>query len=186
MGGLLKQSRGTSFLKSIISTAVGFALSLFLQWLILPYLIGAPISLHANLTFAAIMTAVSIARGYLLERFFEMIGWRHRLTPFMQAVLAECFRQRDVEGYDATHDDNHLPGELAQAGAAYAMALTSTVISKNGATIPINGRNLWPWQDAMWKAIDPRRNFVKSAALVIAEGDRFDRNRKKKAEWACR
>lgn len=172
----MKQSRSTSFLKSIISTAVGFALSLFLQWLILPWLIGAPVSLNANLTFAAIMTAVSIARGYLLERFFEMMGWRHRMSPFANAVLAERARQRDVEGWDDAHDDAHRDGHLAFAGAAYAIG-----------DLHGNPPGLWPWSTDWWKPEGGRRrNLVKSAALILAEGEKFDRNRKRKAQWKCK
>lgn len=182
----MKQSRSTSFLKSIISTAVGFALSLFLQWLILPYLIGAPVSLNANLTFAAIMTAVSIARGYLLERFFEMMGWRHRLSAFMQAVIAERFRQPEVEGYDAAHDAQHSPRELSRAGAAYLMGQAPHVTMSDIASFnsqPPRGSDLWPWSDG-YKPLDLRRDLVRGCAMGIAAGELADANRKKKAAWS--
>lgn len=170
----MKQSRSTSLLKSVISTAVGFSLSLFLQWLILPLLLGVPMPLHANLTFAAIMTVVSIGRGYLLERFFEMMGWRVRMSPFAMAVLAERQRQQDVEGWDDAHDDReHGEGDLAMAGAFYARYAGSPPQSE-----PPSG---WDWGDRWWKPAGFRRDLVKACALIIAEGEKFDRNRKRRA-----
>jgi len=170
----MKQSRSISLLKSVISTAVGFALSLLLQWLILPLLLGVPVPLAANLTFAAIMTAVSIGRGYLLERFFEMMGWRVRLSPFAMAVLAERQRQQDVEGWSAEHDDaEHPSGELARAGATYAY---------HAGAEPGLPPNMWQWSRDWWKPAGYRRDLVKGAALIVAEGDKFDRNRKPKTE----
>jgi hypothetical protein len=185
----MKQSRSTSLLKSVISTAVGFGLSLFLQWLILPYLIGAPVPLHANLAFAAIMTAVSIARGYILERFFEMMGWRHRLSAFMQAVIAERFRQIEVEGWSIEHDDQHAVGELARAGGCYARcAGTPKEPIEEGGSIESHSflSMEWPWSDEWWKPAGFRRDLVRACALILAEGEKFDRNRKRKADWACK
>jgi hypothetical protein len=167
----MKQSRSTSLLKSLISTFLGLGLSIFLQWLILPMLLGVPVPLFANLTFAAIMTAVSIARGYALERFFEWMGWRVKLSPFMHAVLFECGRQRDHEGYSTGHDDMLPDGDLAAAGATYL--LHAGTQSK---TTP----HEFPWRDEEWKPRDRRRNLVRGCALGIAEGDKFDRSRKQK------
>ncbi|MBR0871169.1 hypothetical protein JQ633_12425 [Bradyrhizobium tropiciagri] len=165
----MKQSRSISLLKSVISTAVGFSLSLLLQWLILPVLIGAPVPLHANLAFAAIMTAVSIARGYVLERCFEAMGWRQRkLSPFMQAVIAERFRQIDQEGWSLDHDDKHDRGELGLAGATYLIHAGT-----ESRTVP----SLWPWDGSWWKPQGRRRDLVRAGALLVAEGERFDRAR---------
>lgn len=179
----MKQSRSTSLLKSVISTAVGFGLSLLLQWLLLPILIGAPVPLHANLTFAAIMTAVSIARGYVLERFFEMMGWRVKMSAFAMAVLAERQRQKDVEGWTESHDDEHEQGELATAGAAYAKQAKWHLHEPphDAAHMrKLSMVNWWPWDLAWWKPTDFRRDLVKACALIIAEGEKFDRNRKQK------
>lgn len=173
----MKQSRLMSGLESLINIVVGFGISLAAQMFFLP-LLGVEIAFHQNLAFAVIMTVISLVRSYLLRRAFEAMHIRRPLSPFMQAVIAERFRQVDVEGWSAEHDDTHLPGELAQAGAAYAMATNSTVVAKLGETIPVTGRDLWPWAWDWWKTHDPRRNLVKSCALVIAEGERFDRNRK--------
>ncbi|MDP1866971.1 MAG: hypothetical protein Q8L13_11610 [Bradyrhizobium sp.] len=173
----MKQSRSISLLKSVISTAVGFGLSLLLQWLILPMLLGVPVPLSANLAFAGIMTAVSIGRGYLLERFYEWMGWRVKLSPFAQAVLHERFRQRDVEGYDLEHDDGHTPRELAQAGAAYFIGDATRAVDAAGKPIPISGNGLWPWTDG-YKPQALRRDLVRGCALGIAAGELADRSRK--------
>jgi len=165
----MKQSRQTSFVKSVISTAVGFGVSLTAQWIILP-LLGIAASLDQNLKFATIMTVISIARGYLLERVFEFFGMRVKLSAFAVAVLSERQRQVSVEGWDAAHDDAHCIGELAMAGAAYAIG------DRRG-----EPPGIWPWSIEWWKPEGGlRRNWVKSAALIIAEGEKFDRNRKRK------
>lgn len=178
----MKQSRFMSMIETTLSTAAGFGISLFAQWYFLP-LLGVSISLHQNFAFAIIMTAVSLARGFILRRIFEAMHIRRPLSPFMQAVVAERFRQVDVEGWDAAHDDTHLTGELAQAGAAYALALNSVVMPDKRdplrkAKVIFSGSDFWPWTRDWWKADHPRRNLVKSAALVIAEGEKFDRSRK--------
>ena len=164
----MKQSRSTSLLKSIVSTATGFGISLAAQWSILPHLIGHPVSIEANLSFAGIMTAISIARGYVLERIFEMMGWRVRLSPFMQAAIAERRRQIEAEGWDHDHDDRHSPGQLAAAGGAYAL---------HAGTASRTTPHEWPWSDGWWKPDGFRRDLVKACALIIAEGDKFDRDR---------
>jgi hypothetical protein len=155
----------------VISTAVGFSLSLLLQWLVLPVLLSVPVPLHANLAFAAIMTAVSIVRGYLLERMFEAMGWRVHMSPFIHAVLFERRRQIMQEGWSAEHDDReHKSGELGWAGATYALHAGT-----ESGTPP----HEWPWSGDWWKPAGFRRDLVKAAALVIAEGEKFDRDRKR-------
>jgi hypothetical protein len=175
----MKQSRSTSFLKSVISTGAGFGISLFAQWAILP-LLGVTISLHQNISFAIIMTVISIARGYLLERVFEFFGMRMKLSPFAYAGLAERVRQKDVEGWDESHDDAHAQGELARAAAAYALGERVIYCERwqDSKTVEVTGRLIWGWDHDWWKPADYRRNLVKAVALLIAEGERFDRNRK--------
>jgi hypothetical protein len=159
----MKQSRATSLIKSCVSTGVGFAVAMVANALVLP-LFGFTPSLSQNLAITAIYTAISIARGYALERLFETLGWRARMSAFAQAVLAERQRQITHEGWSAAHDDAHPVGELARAGAAYAAQEPS----------------LFPWDDAWWKPADFRRNQVKAAALILAEGERHDRTRRRK------
>lgn len=165
----MKQSRLMSMLETTLSTAAGFGLSLLLQWLVLGWLLDVAIPLHTNLAFAAVMTVASLVRGFVLRRIFEAFHIRRPLSPFMNAVVAECFRQRDVEGWTPEHDDKHDRGELARAGAAYL--LHAGTVSE---TVP----HEWPWNSDWWKPQGYRRDMVRGIALGIADGDRFDRARK--------
>jgi hypothetical protein len=171
----MKQTRLTSLFKSLVSTGVGFGVAFVANMLILP-LFGLPISHSANLLLTSIYTIISIVRGYALERVFEALGWRQRISPFMAAVIAERQRQQDVEGWDTAHDDAHAPGELSHAGASYAIAAPGHLLGENISEPPIT----WHWEDAWWKPTGFRRDLVKAGALIVAEGEKFDRNRKAK------
>jgi hypothetical protein len=166
----MKQSRFMSMLEAALSTAAGFGISLAAQWFFLP-LIGITISLSQNFTFAVIMTFVSLARQFILRRVFEALHIRRPMSAFVQAVIAEVFRQREVEGYSTEHDDELRPGELAAAGATY--------LSHAGTLDPIPPIE-WPLQDELWKPNGLRRDLVRGVALGIAEGNKFDRSRKSK------
>jgi hypothetical protein len=175
----MKQSRLTSWLESITSTAVGFGISLAAQWFFLP-LLGVEIALHQNLMFAAIMTVISIGRGYVMRRVFEHFGIRTKLSPFVQAVLAERRRQIEVEGWSIEHDDEHAAGELSRAGAAYAAYAHAHLDVRSGFKNFGYASTIWPWAREWWKPTEFRRDLVKGCALIVAEGERHDRNRKRK------
>jgi hypothetical protein len=162
---MMKQSRLGSFGESCVNTAAGFGLSLLLQWAVLGWLMGQSIPLSVNLGFAAVMTVASIGRQFVLRRVFEYFRISRTLSPFMQAVVAERFRQIEAEGWSADHDAQHRLGELARHGAIYAMHAHVA-----GATPPSD----WRWDNEWWKPQGTRRNLVKAAALILAEGDRFD------------
>jgi hypothetical protein len=151
-----------------MSTAAGFGLSLFLQWLILPWLLEVQIPLHTNIAFALIMTVASLVRGFGMRRIFEAMHIRKPLSPFMQAAIAERFRQIEGEGWDLAHDDRHNTGELGRAGATYAL---------HAGTASISTPASWPWDGQWWKPKGRRRDLVRAAALIIAEGEKFDRDR---------
>lgn len=94
-------------------------------------------------------------------------------------VSAERLRQIEEEGYGYNNDDKYPGGELAAAGACYAMHAAWNLA-------PINaGKDLpgtpawWPFDVVHWKPADPRRNLVKAAALIIAEIDKIDRRETK-------
>lgn len=165
----MKQSRGTSLIKSIVSTAVGFAVAMVANALVLP-LFGFTPSLKENLLITTIYTVISIARGYALERGFEAMGWRTRMSAFALAVLAERQRQISHEGWTPEHDQDHANGELARAGACYAMHAGKLVVRPRD----------WPWGYDWWRPTGIRRDLVKAAALILAEGERCDRQRKPK------
>lgn len=167
----MKQSRATSFTKSLVSTAVGFAISFLAQILILP-LLGVPINLTQNTIFAIIMTVISVARGYLLERAFEAMGWRTRMSAFATAVLAERERQKHVEGWSECLDDERDSLVLAAAGASYAVAAGLDLRSPPPT---------WPWDRHEWKPYNLRRDLIRACALIIAEGERADRRKNTRA-----
>jgi hypothetical protein len=166
----MKQSKLMSWLESLINIAVGFGIGLLAQMYCLP-LLGVAIDFHQNLMFALIMTVISIARSYGLRRIFEALHIRRPLSPFMQAAIAERFRQIEGEGWSIEHDDAHKAGELALAAACYA---ESAGMARDH--VPID----WPWADEWWKPAGFRRDLVRATALIIAEGEKFDRNRKRK------
>jgi hypothetical protein len=167
----MKQSRAASLVEAIINIMVGFGLSIGCQAIFLP-LLGVEIPWAANFYFASIMTVMSIARQFVLRRVFEALHIRRPLSPFMQAVIAERFRQIEFEGWDATHDDEHPIGQIARAGAAYALW--------NGGFARGTVRDhIWPWSLDWWKPQNFRRDLVRAAALIVAEGEKHERNRKR-------
>jgi hypothetical protein len=168
----MKQSRLMSLIESIINIVVGFGISLGAQVVFLPML-GVAIDFRQNLVFALIMTVISIVRSYLLRRLFEAFRIHRPLSPFMQAVIAERWRQIDAEGWDLAHDDGHPRGELGQAGATYLLSAGDGRASHN---VPA----LWPWSPDWWKPAGFRRDLVKGCALGIAEGEKFDRSKSKR------
>lgn len=172
----LKQSRTASLIESCGSTALGFGLGLAGQAVYLVWWKGLPMTLQDNLEFAAFMTVVSVARGFGWRRLMERFHLRAKLSPSMQAVIAERLRQQNVEGFDAERDDKYPAGELATAGAAYLLTARSAEVG--GA--PIDPADLCPWNDDWWKPVDVRRNLVKGCALGLAELDRLDRMRGRK------
>lgn len=172
----MKQSKIMSLLESVINIAVGFGISLAAQIYFLP-LLGVQISLSQNVTFALIMTVISIARSFALRRVFEALHIRRPLSPFMQAVIAERFRQIEGEGWSTGHDDSHAVGELAAAGSCYA--IMPTWRRRPHPNVDDRGPPMvWPWALEWWKPRDNRRDLVRAGALIIAEGEKFDRNRK--------
>lgn len=165
----MKQSKLMSWLETCLNTGIGFAIAITAQVLVFP-LFGFNPPLATNFKIALIFTVVSIVRGYVLRRAFEALHIRRPLSAFVQAVVAERFRQIEQEGWSQSHDDQeHCEGDLALAGAFYARHAGSTETSPPGG---------WPWGDRWWKPAGFRRDLVKACALIIAEGEKFDRNRK--------
>jgi hypothetical protein len=69
------QSRAGSLLEAGTNVLVGYALALVTQQLVYP-LFGITTTLVADSIIAAIFTAVSLARSYLVRRAFEQFDWR--------------------------------------------------------------------------------------------------------------
>ena len=164
----MKQTRLASLLESCGSTATGFVLALVAQAIFWPVL-GVHISAAQNLISVGIMTVLSVGRSFVWRRLMESLHVRRPLSPAMQAVIAERFRQIEVEGWSPEHDEAHEKGELAKAGANYAF------YAGNGAKeVPW----AWPWNGSWWKPQDFRRDLVRGAALILAELEKFDLSRK--------
>jgi len=104
-------------------------------------------------------------------------------TAALFDIVAERRRQIEVEGWNVSHDDGHGAGELARAGAVYALSsVTSAVPLAPSQSIRGAIAWLWPWAAGWFKpSIDPRRDLVKAGALILAEIDRLDRIEAKKA-----
>ena len=86
--------------------------------------------------------------------------------------------QTSGEGWTPEHDDTHENGELAAAGACYALIKWSET----------DAERLWPWRvrgtgheiengspDGFKPSVDRIRNLVKAGALIAAEIDRLQR-----------
>lgn len=88
----------------------------------------------------------------------------------VELIATERRRQVDEEGWSAEHDDLHMEGELAMAGALYAAPTPVYLISEDGDEL-----DPWPWS-ADWDKRDnhPRlRRLVIAGALIAAEIDRL-------------
>jgi hypothetical protein len=168
----VKQPKWASWIEAIGGTAFGFVIAIPTQYFV-NWWWSLPV--HTGDTFAIVglFTLVSVLRGYIWRRLCVNLGLKRTLSPFMQAVIAERFRQIEGEGWSAEHDDQHLRGELARAGGCYAWFAGAA--PTKGAPID------WPWDREWWKPTGFRRDLVKAGALIIAEGDKFDRQRKRPA-----
>lgn len=150
----MRQSKLMSFFESIGGTAIGFVVAFFANMFVLPWF-GLSPSISENLLITTIYTAISIARGFGVRRVFEALHIRRPLSPFMQAAIYERYRQVEAEGYTLLDDDNVAPGYLSEYAIDYAAR----------------------WRDEE-NPSHQRRHLVKAGALIIAEGEKFDRARK--------
>ncbi|HHQ2810285.1 TPA: hypothetical protein ACSPM7_005427 [Pseudomonas aeruginosa] len=104
-------------------------------------------------------------------------------------VQVERRRQVEAEGWTPEHDDEHDSGELAAAGAAYALHAADHLNPYSQGDGGDEAPSCWPWHDgiagrgegpektepAWWKPSTPRRDLVKACALALAEIERLDR-----------
>lgn len=84
-------------------------------------------------------------------------------------VQAERRRQIEAEGWTLEHDDQHQPGELAQAAVAYLLyAFPREAFDRTYAA------RLWPWISG-FKPTGERRDLERGLALGLAALERLDR-----------
>ena len=92
----------------------------------------------------------------------DLLAWGSRAVL---DVAAERRRQVEAEGWTPEHDDEHVVGELATAGASYALVAVG---------YGLLALRTWPWPAGL-KPTTPRRDLVKAGALILAEIERLDR-----------
>lgn len=66
----MEQSRIESLVETCINTAIGFVVALAAQMVIFPR-VGIHVHLDTNLVISAWFTLVSVARGYIVRRYFN-------------------------------------------------------------------------------------------------------------------
>lgn len=66
----MNQTKTTSLIETLLNTAIGFAVS-FLSWPIAAALTGINYTHSQHWAVVAFFTAISIARGYTIRRFFN-------------------------------------------------------------------------------------------------------------------
>lgn len=116
------------------------------------------------------------------QRITDPETWRRERSGFQLKQLPEGFtaetgakrialereRQMAVEGWAASHDDEHTEQQLLRAGICYAMA---EVQDKGYAQAAVDE---WPWDFSWFKNNKgPIGNLVKVGALIAAEIDRL-------------
>lgn len=94
------------------------------------------------------------------------------MTNGVELIAVERERQKTVEGWSNSHDDEHDSQEMVLAAIAYA----SVDLARQGFMRDRMGLSLWPWETRWWKPeVDHIRNLVKAGALLAAEIDRLQR-----------
>ncbi len=112
--------------------------------------------------------------------------------PFgLDRVLEDVKRARQrqvvVHGFSRLHDDEHINGELADAAACYCVSAQEQLTKVP--TEPFQSLTLadfWPWEPQHWKPKSPRRDLGRAAALIVAEIERIDREKKDTHCWCDR
>lgn len=92
-----------------------------------------------------------------------------------EQIAAE--RKRQTTELDVTDagDDHADQGEMAGAGAAYALLCIASNDAEFVAEARAFARYIWPWHEFPIKPKTPRENLVRAGALIAAELDRLDR-----------
>ena len=71
----MTQSRRMSLIETVAGVVIGFTVSVLASLVVYPAF-GHSFTLGQNVGITLIFTAMSIARGYLVRRFFNWLQWR--------------------------------------------------------------------------------------------------------------
>lgn len=71
----MTQTRRMSLIETVSGVAVGFTVSVLASLVVYPAF-GHAFTLRQNVGITLIFTALSIARGYLVRRFFNWLQWK--------------------------------------------------------------------------------------------------------------
>jgi len=101
------------------------------------------------------------------------IAWA---SDALRDVTAERRRQIEAEGYDQSHDDEHVNDEIAALACFYAMppGAREWDTSSTGYGLRL-GDAILPHGWGSIEDGDRRRELVKAGALILAEIERLDR-----------
>ncbi|SFK42279.1 hypothetical protein [Caulobacter sp. UNC279MFTsu5.1] len=132
------------------------------------------------------MAKILLTNPELVALIGEMIEDERAWDPAWVAVLCDRFRdlQRDhgaevirtervrqvrEEGFDADHDDQNYPGQLAEAGYCYILSALRFVSGHAPADIQRAPPPGWPWALEWWKPKSASRDLARAGALIAAE-----------------
>lgn len=96
------------------------------------------------------------------------------MSAGVRLIFEERMRQVTGERWTQEHDDTHEAGQLAIAGACYA--LEGIWVNVGGVNTNSLAFSAWPWDSDWWKPGKDRiRQLAKAGALIAAEIDRIIR-----------
>lgn len=67
----MNQTRLESFVEAWVNVVIGFTINYLANLVIIPYVMGVPLSLKANFIMGCFFTIVSVARSYAIRRWFN-------------------------------------------------------------------------------------------------------------------
>ena len=91
-----EQTRVESLVETSLNTALGFVVSA-LDWPLVAHAFGYPYSLAHNLGITGIFTCLSVARGYMVRRFFN--SHFHNIAHKVGTWYAAAKRRKRTERY---------------------------------------------------------------------------------------
>jgi hypothetical protein len=101
-----------------------------------------------------------------------------------ELIAEERKRQIEKEGWTPEHDEQHRNRQLARAAEKYVRFAAEPNISRDYQRKNEHIPDGWPWEWFWWKpsrsndAVDRIRDLTKAGALIAAEIDRLNRQKK--------